>query len=548
MIVKVKCDFTYGELLFATQNIQDGGPTAILESGGNWQNKIVSISSLSRNIGEDKSYEISGISIEFDDTDRFFRTMMSGTDRFIVGRKVELFSEEDRLIYTGTVEKWQFSEDAFVLFINDKLSGLDKLIPGVITADQYPNMTEKADGQAIPVIYGDVRDNNSGAVTCWLVDTYEESGETKGYYCLAKHHCKSLEGVFDSEGSGLTLAAFELENIGTAGEEGEEARIKYIGLDTFMDESIRVNVKGRTDGAGELIEDPVEAIKDVISTFGNMTYDSTAMDSAQDVMQNRGYTIAAVIDGQQNLNDVLVTFCFSFDSDFYMGKGNEITLSLLKWTSITPEKRFTEKQIVEFQLDELPEEIRNKVKYQYKYNAADGSYLKEPLYTRQTSVDDWGEFYNRNETLDLRYVADDSAAFDVVQRFVIQRKNPRRLAHLSVPLSEYAGLDISDIIEVSHPGAIDENSRKYQVRRVNVDFAADIVQVEALDITSMTGGMFVLGNRELVKPYDPLDPVDDGTLKRKWSDTDEFSRSYGYLADRTDGYFGNGTDYGKVLY
>ena len=66
MIVKVKCDFPQGELLFATKNIQDGGPTAILVHGGNWQNKIISISSLSRNIGEDKSYEISGMSIEFD--------------------------------------------------------------------------------------------------------------------------------------------------------------------------------------------------------------------------------------------------------------------------------------------------------------------------------------------------------------------------------------------------------------------------------------------------------------------------------------------------
>lgn len=510
MIVKVKCDFPAGELLFATRNIQDSG---------NWQNKIISISSLSRNIGEDKSYEISGISIEFDDTDRFYRIMMSGTQRFIVGNKVELFSEEDTLIYTGTVEKWQFSEDAFMLFINDRLSGLDKLIPGVITADQFPNMIEKADGQAILVIYGDVQ-AEGGAVKCWRVNT--------DTFLLARHHCKSLEGAYTEDGTDILTNCTLDNNIdGSA----------YITC-SLVEEFIKVNVKGKTDGSSNLIEDPVEAVKDIITAYGGMTYDLASMNTAQEVMQSRGYTISAVIDGQQNLNDVLVTFCFSFDSDFYIGKGNEITLSLLKWTAITPEKRFSEKQIVDFQLNELPEEIRNKVKYQYKYNAAEGSYQKEPVYTRQTSVDDWGEFYNRNETLNLRYVADDSAAFDVVQRFVIQHKNPRRLAQLSVPLSEFAGLDISDIIEVSHPGAIDEIPRKYQVRRVNVDFSADVVQLEALDITSMTGGMFVLGNRELVP----------GTLKPRWSDTDEFSRGYGYLADRMTGYFSNGTDYGKVLY
>ena len=84
------------------------------------------------------------------------------------------------------------------------------------------------------------------------------------------------------------------------------------------------------------------------------------------------------------------------------------------------------------------------------------------------------------------------------------------------------------------------NSCQMQVLvwNLNPDFLADIVQVEAVDITSMTGGMFVLGSRDWVPE----------TLAPKWSDTDEFSRNYGYLADRNTGYFSNGKDYGKVLY
>ena len=173
MIVKVKCQFPIGDLLLATANLQD--------SSGNWQNKIITISSLSRNIGEDKSYEVSGMSIELNDTDRYFRAMMSGSKRFIVGKKVELFSQDDQLIYTGTVEKWQFTEDAFVLFINDKLSGLDILVPGIISKDDYPNLAEKAEGGSIPIIYGHVTATGTGAVKCWRVDT--------NTFLLAGHHC-----------------------------------------------------------------------------------------------------------------------------------------------------------------------------------------------------------------------------------------------------------------------------------------------------------------------------------------------------------------------
>ncbi|NIM12533.1 MAG: hypothetical protein GTO45_37750 [Candidatus Aminicenantes bacterium] len=513
MTIKVKCQFPIGDLLLATANLQD--------SSGNWQNKIISISSLSRNIGEDKSYEVSGMSIELNDTDRFFRTMMSGINRFIVGKKVELFSEDDQLIYTGTVEKWQFQEDTFVVFINDKLSGLDILVPGIMTKDDYPNMAEKAEGQSIPIIYGHVS-AEAGAVKCWRVNT--------NTFLLAGHHCKELvdNAAYKEDGTPIVGASLDNNADGKA----------YVQC-TSAGDFVYVNVKGKMDGSSNLMEDPIDALKNLIdSPHISMGYSTEGMNTAQEIMNARNYKIAAVIDNQQNLNDVLVDFCFSFDCDFYIGKGNEIMISLLKWSALIPQKSFTEKQVVEFQLDELPEEIRNKVKYMYKYNFAEENFQKTPVYTKESSIENWGEFYNRNEALDLRYVSDDDAAVDVVQRFVIQRKNPRRIAQLTLPLCEYVGLDISDIIEITHPAAIHVNKRKYQIRRVNIDFLADIVQVEAVDITSMTGGMFVLGDRDWVPE----------TLPPKWSDSDEFSRNYGYLADRNTGYFSNGTDYGKVLY
>jgi hypothetical protein len=188
MIIKVLCKFTIEGLRFATQNTQD--------SSGNWKNKIINISSLSRNIGEDKSYEVSGISIEFNDTDRYFRTLMSSTDRFIAGKKVELSTEDNELIYTGVVEKWVFKEDSFQLHINDRLSGLESMVPKSISITEYPNLTEKAEGASIPIIYGTLY-ASQGAVKCWRVDTVTINSVEKGL--------EAIEWDIDAQRDGVSM-------------------------------------------------------------------------------------------------------------------------------------------------------------------------------------------------------------------------------------------------------------------------------------------------------------------------------------------------------
>jgi hypothetical protein len=507
MIIKVICWFPNNTLKMATQNIQD--------SNGNWQNKIINISSLSRNIGEDKSYEISGMSIEMNDNDRFFRTIMSGDNRYISGNKVEIKGEDDTLIYTGTVEKWQFKEDAFILFINDKLSGLETLVSDIISKEQYPDMADKTNGQSIPLIYGNL-DINGGAVKCWRIDTDR--------FLLAGHHCNQLIGTNAYNEEGTPIAA-SLDN-NTDG----RAYINCVCQDDF----VCVNVSGKENNGGLLIQDPIEALEDLIFNYTGMTYNQAHMENASEIMYNRGYQIACVIDKQQNLQDILKAFSTSFDCDFYIGKGNEIMISMLNWSKLAPARRFIEDQVFDFNMEELPEDIKNKVKYRYQHSFAREEFQQEPVYIREESVAGWGEFYNRNEPLDLLYVSDGDAAFDVVQRYVIQRKNPRRIANLDLPLSEFIGLDISDVIEIQHPGAIDDSTRKYQVRRTNIDFLNDTVQIEAVDITTLTGGVFLLGDRD--------------TLEPRWELAGDNDRNFGYLADRISGYFEGNNDYGKVLY
>lgn len=519
MVIKVKCYFPIKVLQLATQNLQD--------SSGNWENKIISISELSRNVGEDKSYEISGISIEFNDTDRYFRDMMSGKNRYIAGATVELRMENDELIYTGTVEKWSFTADGFVLNINDRLSGLDILVPQTMSSDLFGSLPETSIGQSVPLIYGEIS-APYGGVRCWKVST--------GKFLLAGHLCTELIGskAYLDDNSFVTAV---MSYVGG---------FSYITCTVADDvDSVRVNVKGKCNAQGVLIDEPVAALRDVLDMpHVPLGYNVASLNAAEVIMRERGYKIAMALDKLQTVKDILATFCVSFDCDFFMGKENDIVLSLLEWSNMVGKKSYNEDLIVDFSVNELPEEIRNKVQYSYKYDYAEEKYQKTPVYANQSSIDDWGEFYNKSESLNLQYVADDVTAYDVMQRFAIQRKNPRRIANVSLPLSEFIGIDIADVIEIEHPQAISAEKRKYHVRRVNIDFSGDFVQVEAADISAFTGGVFVLGDRNETIGDNPK-------LKLKWSDTDLYSRGYGYLAER-DGinknYFGNKQDYGKVLY
>lgn len=516
MIIKVKCYFPMGVLLMATQNLQD--------DGGNWENRIIAISPLSRNIGEDKSYEISGMTIEMNDSDRFFRDMMSGDNRYIAGKKVELMDQENGLIYTGNVEKWEFQEDAFLLHINDRLSGLDEVIPKTLTKEEYEDAADEADGTSVPIIYGYIH-APAGAVTCWKVEP--------GKYLLADHHVFDVLGVFTKDGSDVS-SDFAFYNEGT-GTGNERAFLYYEGQGTFVEDNIRVNVKGKMSDS-VLIEHPIDALEDLFNSsegYTGMILSSLGRDGNYAVMSNRGYKIAAVIRDQKTLKEFLAVFSYSFDCDFYLGKDNTIVISLLNWDNIQSVRTLDVNRITSFQLQELPEDIRNKVKYNYRYNYAEQKYQRVPLYEKRESIENWGEFYNKNEAVNCHFVYDENTALDVVQRYTFQRMNPRRIASVELPLMEFSGLDIADIVEIGHPAAIDEKERKYQLRRINIDFLADAVQVECVDISNLTAGIFILG--------------DGNDMADNWSEADDSDRRYAYLCDN-DGYFANDIDEGKILY
>lgn len=510
MIVKYLFHFPFGDYRFATQNINQPGI-------GNWENKVDEVSaSLSRAFGANKSFEQSGYEIEISDKTRELREKIAATN--IYKSLVESFDIHDNLIYSGYIEKLLPTEDTLRFSIGDKFSGLKQQIAPEITREFYENAVPESLGYLLPAIYGQVS-SPFGAVKVVPVNK-------NNLYGLASNHCKAITGVFDAEKNEIPSSDWFLYN---SVDGSKRAYLKYTGSDPK--DYYFVNVAGKPDEGGSLIEEPAAVFEDVFLDFSDMLTDAANIDAIQATMQKRGYRFSGVIVG--TVADFLRDFCISFDTDYLVRNGNEVILSMLDLTDLQPVKRFTEKQIVSFELVEDPDAIQNCIQYCYRFDFARATYEMKPVHRNQASIDSHGEYYDRDDALELPFVADADTAFDVVLRESQKLKGPVKTAEIEFPIREFQGLDLGDLIAVAHPGAISPGERLYQVRRIDrYDIAADKVAVTCIDRTTRFGEFFKLGDRD--------------TLPTSWTEANEEQREYGCLCDRDTGKFSDGTP-GKAL-
>ncbi|OQY13979.1 MAG: hypothetical protein B6I31_00095 [Desulfobacteraceae bacterium 4572_19] len=504
MNIKVECDFPIGTLRFATGSFQD--------SSGNWDNRIVNVGRLDRNIAEDKYFETSGIDISFNDSDRYFRDMMNGTGRYIAGKQVRILKTDDTVLYVGTVRGWTFDKNSFSIFISDKLGGIELKLTETIQANEYPDAVADSIGVDIPIIYGSLIDTaRKGAVRCWKTST--------GKYLVAGHHCKAIVNVYEDDAEVSTGWTIENNIDGKC----------YVSYLTGTADYININVQGSMNDSSVLIEEPIEAIMDLIDNYTDMNYNSASMTASETVMNARNYEIGYMVTNE-TVEEFLSDFCYTFSADFFINENNEIALSVAN-LFYTPIAIFNENSILKdsFSISEEPDEIKNKIKYMYDYNYIDYYYRKLPVLEQNKSIDNWGEFY---DNISLKSTTDLITALDSANRLLIQKKNPKRKIIFSIPLSLGGNLQIGDIILVSHPDEISLLAEKYQVRRLQIYYSYDYINLECIKMPAV-GSSFILGDKT--------------SLASTWNDADSADREYGYLGDSTTGFFDNEVDPAKVL-
>jgi len=501
MIVKVLCQFPAGNLRYATSNCLDGN--------GNWPGKVTSISPISRSIGPDRTYETSSVTIDFDDTDRFFKSMMSGSNRFIAGKTVELYTETDDIVYKGTVETWGFAPASFVITVSDKNAGLAKIITQAIARSDFPDCSDEAEGQTIPIIYGNVYQDN-GAITAYRVERWK--------YIVSAHECYSIESVFDPDGVQID------ENDYIEGVEADGFHyITYVPVGEEPN-TLRVNVKGKKNQA-DYISTPYEAAVDIL-TSNQINYDTDSLLYTFSIFDLRGYNIAAVFSEETSVQDFFQLFCISFDCDYYISKDMKFKISILDPWNLSPAKRFQPSEVNVGKISTNPEGVVQKIRYNYSWSPADKDYRRKPYFSQENN---WPEV--KTEALSLRYISLEGNAFDVVQRYALQKKDPPPSIPIEIALKDFIEIDIGDLIEVDSPDFV-TTPRTLKILRAEIDAGLDIVELDCEDVVGLAGELCILGKDGMTPDY---------------IEATENEKRYTYLCDQATGQFSDGTP-GKVLY
>ncbi len=213
---------------------------------------------------------------------------------------------------------------------------------------------------------------------------------------------------------------------------------------------------------------------------------------------------------QVSLRDLIEQFCRSGDMDIGVNRHGQIIATMLDRTSTASgASLFTDMvDIIAGSLTINPktDEIENQIRYVYKRNYApalqqlnpdvdtrlprepfDGTWLSGLLTIEDaTSIADIGET-RASALLELEMVRDENTAVDVAEQRLALRApaNGRAVATFTVPIGRGIGVELGDIVKVTHFQGIGSTgwaARRLQVRRHEVNLDAMTVTITGRDV------------------------------------------------------------------
>ena len=187
----------------------------------------------------------------------------------------------------------------------------------------------KNDGYFLPFVYGDATvQSTAGVWQAQLIDTVNNR------FCIAAHAILPIASgntvkVYDANGNEITsgfsiIDSSDLEGQGT---------IAYLEFVSAPSTDIFVRCKGKVDLDGNLIENPVDIIEDLLDVMDiDEQPDSTSFAIARDVIEDNELVISGIMQqdnlGQFWINQILASVL----GDFWINGNQNIVISLERLT------------------------------------------------------------------------------------------------------------------------------------------------------------------------------------------------------------------------
>lgn len=214
-------------------------------------------------------------------------------------------------VYEGYVEEISYKGDSVAISVQDKRKSLSREIPAsYFDSDDYPNMSSRNIGKPIPIGYGTIvnapvlctNQDGSAPFSFKIVDTSEHAiGAISQVY---------VEGAEVNHGDeDLTNATFSLSaGVYTAGDD------------------VTVDFSGYVDSGGSAIENALDVVKDLMSIYAGVSYDSVNYDTTEWVSETTGApSIGLFVDDSEKLIDVIGDICVSVPGIFLVQDDGKYT-------------------------------------------------------------------------------------------------------------------------------------------------------------------------------------------------------------------------------
>jgi len=213
-----------------------------------------------------------GGTVSIDNADGHFDSMAEEQDVFGNSARILLgFDQEDRAefrtLYTGTIGAIRIGTDTLEVDIVDPRRYLASRVPDqVFRVADYPNLKSSNEGKSIPIGYGALR--NVPAVC-----TNEEESPAPAAYSFKlfdmSHHAAMHEiTTVYVEGAAKAPASTDLS----------EAGFTLAAADYSPGQKVTVDCQGYENGDGNLIENALDVIADILEQWLEIPYSATAYD------------------------------------------------------------------------------------------------------------------------------------------------------------------------------------------------------------------------------------------------------------------------------
>ena len=337
-------------------------------SGFIYEGRLISVPSIAKS--KDPLFfgvvSFEGGDVTIDNTNGKFDRFAEDNDVF--GNAARLLLGFDDMPYedfiprmSGYMERVQVTQTQLTVGIQDKRKQLSRsLPPNVFDDSTYPNIKEKNVGKGIPLGYGSIK---NAPVVC---TNEEESGPSNWQFKICDtefHSIKEITTVY-VEGVSKTPTATDLD----------EATFMLNLGDYNKGDDVTCTFKGYVDALGNLIENGLHVVRDLLLNYYGVKYNSNFYNIAR-WDEGKAPAVNYFIKKEKKLIDIIGEIAETVQGDFIVNDDGRFAFRIYD-PYAGAVQRIYQRQLLEVpQFEYDPSEVLTSIKVGYAKDWAEDEYL-----------------------------------------------------------------------------------------------------------------------------------------------------------------------------